>query len=214
MFKANEQLQLFFKRSFDVAISLVGLILLAIPFAVVAVAIKLDSKGSIFFRQERVGQHGRRFRVWKFRTMIEGAESTGTGIRTSAEDPRITRVGRRLRRLGLDELPQLLNVVRGEMSLVGPRPTVPSQVAAYTERERQRLAVKPGITGLTIIKGRNSLSWPERIEVDLEYVENWAFSLDMKILLLTPWYVLIRRSGVYCPTDNEKQGGASTRRPS
>lgn len=196
--------ELAIKRTLDFVTSFVMLVFLSGPLVIVALVIKLDDQGGVFFRQVRVGRGGRLFRIWKFRTMIEGAESTGTGIRTSPDDPRITRVGRWLRDLGLDELPQLFNVLRGEMSLVGPRPTVLSQVAAYTERERQRLAVKPGVTGLTIIKGRNLLSWPERIEVDLEYIENGSIWLDVKILLLTPWHVLIKRIGVYRPTNKEK----------
>lgn len=200
------KIQLILKRLVDVLLSLIGLVLLAIPFAAIAVAIKLDSKGPVFFRQERVGKDGKKFKIFKFRTMIVGAESIGTGIRTSPDDLRITFIGRCLRLLGLDELPQLLNVLKCEMSLVGPRPTVPEQVAAYGDFERQRLLMKPGITGLPIIRGRNRLSWPQRIKLDVEYVLHWSLWLDVRILLLTPWQVLVKTSGVYRPEEGEKDG--------
>jgi lipopolysaccharide/colanic/teichoic acid biosynthesis glycosyltransferase len=191
------------KRGIDVAVSLVMLLLLVIPVAIIAVAIKLDSKGPVFFRQIRVGKGGKEFGILKFRTMVEGAEAMGTGIKTSRTDFRITRVGRWLRLFGLDELPQILNVLKGQMSLVGPRPTIPAQIEAYTPYQRQRLLMKPGITGLTILRGRNSLSWPERIQVDIEYIRRWSLWLDFRILLGTPWAVLISRRGVYRPMNNE-----------
>ncbi|MCR4404981.1 MAG: sugar transferase [Candidatus Acetothermia bacterium] len=191
--------RLFLKRALDFAASLIGLILLAVPFALIALAIKLDSKGPVFFRQERVGRQGRIFRPWKFRTMVEGAVEQGLGYNVAEDDPRITRVGRFLREWGLDELPQLINVLRGEMSLVGPRPTLKYQVERYNEFQRRRLSVKPGITGWALIHGRNLLSWEERIKYDVWYAEHWSLPLDLWILLKTVWVVLIKREGVYGP---------------
>jgi lipopolysaccharide/colanic/teichoic acid biosynthesis glycosyltransferase len=185
------------KRSLDVLISLIGLILLAVPFALVALAIKLDSKGPVFFRQERVGKGGSAFRVWKFRTMIEGAIDQGLGVTVAHNDPRFTRVGRFLRGWGLDELPQLLNVLKKEMSLVGPRPTLPYQAACYDEVQRRRLEISPGITSLAVVSGRNELPWPERMKLDVQYVEHRSLRLDLWILLKTVWVVLVTREGLY-----------------
>ncbi len=197
--RRGETVQRALKRVLDVGVSALGLVVLAVPFALIALAIKLDDGGPVFFRQERVGLHGSRFRVWKFRTMVVGAEKQGLGVTVAQDDPRITRVGRFLRDFGLDELPQLINVLVGEMSLVGPRPTLPYQVEHYNERQRRRLTVKPGITSLAVVSGRNALSWRERIELDLQYIENWSLWLDLKILLKTPWVVLVKREGLYGP---------------
>ncbi|MCK4393480.1 sugar transferase [Candidatus Bipolaricaulota bacterium] len=178
------------KRAIDIVLSLVGLIILAGPFAVIALAIKLDSKGPVFFRQERVGKEGLLFRSWKLRTMVVQAEEHALGAFTPKGDPRITRMGAFVRRFGLDELPQLINVLAGEMSLVGPRPTLPYQVAKYDTIQRKRLMVKPGITGWALINGRNVLTWPEKIELDIWYVEHWSLKLDLHILLKTPFVIL------------------------
>ena len=160
---------------------------LASPFlAASALAIKLEDRGPVLYRQERVGQDGRPFELLKLRTMVEGAETQGAGWSVNKGDPRITRAGRVLRRLSLDELPQLWNVVRGEMSLIGPRPTLAYQVERYTERQRRRLEVKPGITGWAQIHGRAALPWEERIELDVWYVEHRSPRVDLKILLRTP----------------------------
>jgi len=185
------------KRGLDVSISLVGLILLAVPFALIALAIRLDSPGSVFFRQERVGKGGGTFRVWKFRTMIAGAVDQGLGVTVAHDDPRFTRVGRTLRSWGLDELPQFLNVLKGEMSLVGPRPTLPYQAACYDDVQLRRLEVAPGITSLAVVSGRNALPWPERIKLDVRYVECRTLRLDLWILLKTVWVVLVTRKGLY-----------------
>jgi lipopolysaccharide/colanic/teichoic acid biosynthesis glycosyltransferase len=154
--------------------------------AAAAIAIKLHDRGPVLYRQRRVGQHGREFELLKLRTMVVGAEAQGAGWAVNRGDPRITRVGRVLRRLSLDELPQLWNVVRGEMSLVGPRPTLAYQVERYTPRQRRRLDVKPGITGWAQVHGRAALPWDERIELDVWYVENRSPWLDLKILAKTP----------------------------
>jgi lipopolysaccharide/colanic/teichoic acid biosynthesis glycosyltransferase len=156
------------------------------PFlAAAALAIRLESPGPVFYRQRRVGRHGRPFEMWKLRTMVPGAESMGAGIYVLEGDPRITRVGRRLRRFSLDELPNLVNVLKGDMAMVGPRPTVQEQVDRYTERQRRRLEVKPGITGWAQVNGRTSLPWPERIELDVWYVEHRSVRLDLRILART-----------------------------
>ena len=152
-----------------------------------AVAIKLEDRGPVLYRQTRVGQDGRDFELLKLRTMVVGAETQGAGYAVNVGDSRITRVGAFLRRTSIDELPQLLNVVRGEMSLIGPRPTLRYQVERYDERQRRRLEVRPGITGWAQIHGRAELSWPERIELDVWYVEHRSPLVDLKILLRTPF---------------------------
>jgi len=154
--------------------------------ALAALAVKLGDGGPILYRQVRVGEGGVDFELLKLRTMVVGAETMGAGYAVDEGDPRITRAGRLLRRLSLDELPQLWNVVRGDMSLIGPRPTLRYQVDRYDERQRRRLDVKPGITGWAQVHGRASLPWAERIELDVWYVEHRSALVDLKILLLTP----------------------------
>ena len=173
-------------RALDVAGASVALTLASPVLAVAALAIKLEDRGPVLYRQRRVGKDGSEFELLKLRTMVPGAEKHGAGFAVNRGDPRITRVGRLLRRLSLDELPQLWNVVRGEMSLIGPRPTLQYQVDQYTPRQRRRLEVKPGITGWAQIHGRASLPWEERIELDVWYVENRSPRVDAKILLRTP----------------------------
>jgi lipopolysaccharide/colanic/teichoic acid biosynthesis glycosyltransferase len=155
-----------------------------------ALAIKLDDGGPVLYRQRRVGLDGREFELLKLRTMEVGAEQRGSGWAVNEGDPRITRAGRVLRRLSLDELPQLWNVLRGDMSLIGPRPTLAYQVERYTPRQRRRLEVKPGITGWAQIHGRAQLPWDERIELDVWYVEHRSPWLDLKILARTPLALL------------------------
>ncbi len=185
------------KRLTDLAISIPAVALLALPFAAIALAIKLDSRGPVFFRQERVGRGGRPFRVWKLRTMVVDAVSKGLGVTVAEGDERITRVGRVLRATGVDELPQLLNVLTGEMSLVGPRPTLAYQVERYDAFQKRRLEARPGITSLAVVSGRNALSWKERIELDVWYIDHWSFGLDLRIFFRTLWCVLITRKGLY-----------------
>ena len=163
------------KRALDVAGASVGLLVSAPFLAAAAAAVKLDDGGPVLYRQRRVGKDGREFDLLKIRTMVVGAERLGSGYAVDEGDPRITRAGRVLRRLSLDELPQLWNVVRGDMSLVGPRPTLAYQVERYTERQRRRLEVRPGITGWAQIHGRAALPWDERIELDVWYVEHRSF---------------------------------------
>ncbi len=186
-----------FKRFLDLIGAVVGLALLTIPFLVIAIAIKLDSRGPVFFRQERVGRGERLFRPFKFRTMVPDATTMGLGNTVAQDDTRITRIGRILRNTGFDELPQMINVFKGEMSLVGPRPTWPHQVEQYNSVQRRRLLAKPGITGLVVVRGRNSLTWEERIKMDNWYIDHWSPWLDLKILAMTPWKVLVTKEGLY-----------------
>ena len=173
-------------RALDVAGSALGLAVSSPFLAAAAVAIKLDDGGPVLYRQRRVGHQGEEFDLLKLRTMIVGAEKQGAGWAVNRGDPRITRAGRLLRRLSLDELPQFWNVLRGDMSLIGPRPTLSYQVEQYTPRQRRRLEVKPGLTGWAQIHGRAALPWDERIELDVWYVENRSPWLDLKILARTP----------------------------
>ena len=173
-------------RALDVAGSALGLAVSSPFLAVAAIAIKLDDGGPVLYRQRRVGWNGEEFDLLKLRTMVVGAEKLGAGWAVNRGDPRITRVGRALRRLSLDELPQFWNVLRGDMSLIGPRPTLAYQVEQYTERQRRRLEVRPGLTGWAQIHGRAKLPWDERIELDVWYVEHRSPFVDLKILLRTP----------------------------
>jgi lipopolysaccharide/colanic/teichoic acid biosynthesis glycosyltransferase len=173
------------RRLFDIAVGAIGSALTAPVVAVLAIAIRLESPGSPIYRQHRVGKDGRRFEIYKLRTMVSGAEFIGAGLAINAGDDRITKVGGFARRYSLDELPNLWNVLRGDMSVIGPRPTLQSQVDAYTDRERGRLKVKPGITGWAQVNGRTSLPWSERIELDLWYVEHRSLTVDLEILART-----------------------------
>lgn len=188
--------QLTVKRLLDVMAAAIGLILLLPAFALIAIAIKCDSPGPVFFIQERVGRLGKMFRMVKFRTMVNGAERMGSGLYVALNDLRITRVGRFLRRFSLDELPQLLHVLTGEMSLVGPRPAVPGQIPYNLFRDSHRLTVRPGLTGLSQVSGRNLISWPERLEKDASYVRNFSLWLDVQILFRTP-RVWLSGEGLY-----------------
>jgi undecaprenyl phosphate N,N'-diacetylbacillosamine 1-phosphate transferase len=186
------------KQIFDIFFSIAGIIILSPLFIIITILIKLDDRGPIFFRQERAGKNCWLFKVYKFRTMVMGAEKKGAGVFVLKDDPRITRVGKILRHTSLDELPQLFNILKGEMSVVGPRPALPYQIDNYTDRQKQRLKVKPGITGWSQVKGRSSLTWPERIEQDLWYIDNWSLWLDIKIILITV-KVVFERENLYKP---------------
>jgi undecaprenyl phosphate N,N'-diacetylbacillosamine 1-phosphate transferase len=190
------------KRVLDIVVSVAGLIIFFPLLLLAAILIKLDSKGPVFFIQDRVGKDGKLFRAYKFRTMTQGAADQGAGLLIEGQDdPRITNVGKFLRRWSLDELPQLVNILKGEMSVVGPRPTLLYQVQQYDEFQRRRLEVRPGVTGWAQIHGRNVLSWPERIEYDVWYVDSWSLRLDIEIILRT-FPVLFKREGLYA--DKEK----------
>lgn len=186
------------KRVIDVALAGLALLLLLPLCALFALAIKSSSPGPVLYRQERAGRHGRPFQMLKFRTMVVGAQASGLGLRVAYDDPRLTPVGRLLRRFALDELPQLINVLRGEMSLVGPRPAVPSQVARYTPLQRRRLEVLPGLTGWAQVNGRNRIPWERRIELDLWYVDHWSLWLDLVIVARTvPEVLFATREKLY-----------------
>lgn len=191
------------KRIIDFLFSLIILLILLPLFLVVAILIKLDSKGPVIFKQSRLGKNGNVFKVWKFRTMIDNAEKMGTGLTTAQNDPRITRVGKILRKTSIDELPQLINVLKGDMSFIGPRPAPVHHLKQYNENERQRLKVLPGITGWAQVNGRNILTWPERIEKDIWYVNNISFLLDLKIAFKTIKVVLLSE-GVYSGRNDAK----------
>lgn len=192
----------FIKEIFDKVVSFFALIILLPLFLFVAILIKLDSKGPVFFLQERVGKDGKIFRVFKFRTMTTDAPEKTKGKYIDKDNPYVTRVGKILRRTGIDELPQLINVLKGEMSLVGPRPTLPYQVAKYNDFQKKRLLMKPGITSWALIHGRNKLTWDERIKYDVWYVENWSFWLDLKILFKTVW-VVATGEGLYANRETD-----------
>jgi lipopolysaccharide/colanic/teichoic acid biosynthesis glycosyltransferase len=181
-------------RAADVAIAMVVLFLSAPLLALAAIAIKLTSRGPVFYIQRRVGQGGGVFEMLKLRTMRQGADPVGVGTAVTGKDPRVTRVGRMLRRFALDELPNLFNVLTGEMAIVGPRATLAAQVELYTPRQRRRLELKPGITGWAQVHGRAGIPWERRIELDVHYVENRSLGLDLRILARTPW-VLLRGTG-------------------
>jgi lipopolysaccharide/colanic/teichoic acid biosynthesis glycosyltransferase len=184
------------RRAVDVLVSAALLVLGAPLLALAALAIRLESAGHPIYRQRRAGLGGRPFDVLKLRTMVDGAEHIGAGLAVNENDSRITRVGAFLRRTSIDELPNLLNVLRGDMSLIGPRPTLPAQVAQYTPRQRERLQIKPGMTGWAQVNGRAALPWSERIELDLYYIEHRSLVLDVRILWRTLTMVL-GGSGLY-----------------
>ncbi len=188
-------------RLFDLVLITFSLVILLPLFILVAIAIKTTSPGPVFFRQIRLGLNGRPFRIFKFRTMTDGSEHAGMGMLTAHDDDRITPVGKVLRDWSIDELPQVLNVIKGEMSLVGPRPAIVEYLEQYDASQARRLLVPPGLTGWAQVNGRNSLTWPERIERDVWYVDRRSLLLNARIVAKTiP--VLFKREGVYGPPQN------------
>ncbi len=185
------------RRLIDVVVSSAALAVVGLPLLIVMALIRRESPGSPIYRQRRVGLEGREFDVLKLRTMVSGAEHMGAGIFLDQNDARITPLGKHLREWSVDELPQLVNILKGDMSLIGPRPTIPSQVAAYTEHQRGRLAVKPGITGWAQVNGRAAIPWDERIELDLWYIANRSLWLDLRILWRSVAVVLGREDNQY-----------------
>jgi lipopolysaccharide/colanic/teichoic acid biosynthesis glycosyltransferase len=183
-------------RVLDIVLAGVSLVLAAPLLLIAAVAIKLDSRGPVIYRQRRVGKEGQQFEVYKLRTMRLGAVPVVVGTPVLEDDPRVTRVGGLLRRFSLDELPNLVNVLRGELAIVGPRPTLAAQVELYTERQRRRLEVKPGITGWAQVNGRAGIPWEERIELDVWYVDHRSLALDLRILARTA-RLLLTGHGLY-----------------
>jgi len=177
-------------RFCDVAIAALALVVLSPILLVAAIAIKLGSRGPVFYRQLRVGLDGEEFEMLKLRTMIEGSDPVGVGTVVTRDDPRVTAAGHVLRRTSLDEIPNLLNVLRGEMAVVGPRPTIPAQVRDYTPRQHRRHEVRPGITGWAQVQGRAGIPWEKRIEFDVYYVDHRSAALDARILFKTLWLLV------------------------
>jgi len=195
------------KRAFDVVASLAAIVVLSPLFPAIAAVTVLSSGFPILFVQERVGRGGRMFRIIKFRTMIVGSEKRTQGQWITNANPYVTPWGRLLRKTSLDELPELLNVFRGDMSLVGPRPTLAEQVARYDEFQRRRLEAMPGVTGWAQVNGRNRISWTERIKLDVWYIDHWSFGLDMRILLMTVWQALRQQDVDDVPPPDSIVGG-------
>lgn len=192
----------FVKPVLDWIIAFIALVVLAIPMVIIAVVVKLESKGPVLFRQERIGYNGKVFHILKFRSMQVNAEKTGSGVYSEKGDPRVTRVGRILRATSLDELPQFLNILRGEMSFVGPRPPLtyhPWPYDEYTDQQRKMFSVRPGITGWAQVNGRKGVEWNKRIELNVWYVEHTSLFLDIRILFMTVFKVLSN-------ADNHNQG--------
>ena len=199
----------FFKRIIDIFISLVGLIILSIPMLIIAIAIKCDSKGPVIFKQERVGKKGKVFKIYKFRSMCVGAEQTGSGVYSGKGDARVTKVGKILRATSLDELPQFFNLLKGDMSLVGPRPPLtyhPWTWDKYTEEQKRMFEVRPGITGWAQVNGRKDVEWNKRIKLNVWYVDHVSLWLDIKILFKTV-------AKVFSNADNENKGATVVSAP-
>ncbi|MBO7149884.1 MAG: sugar transferase [Clostridia bacterium] len=183
----------FFKRLFDIIFSFLGIILTSIPMLIIAIIIKIDSKGPVFFKQERIGKNGKIFKILKFRSMCVGAEKTGSGVYSGKGDKRVTRVGKILRATSLDEIPQFFSVLKGDMSFIGPRPPLtyhPWTLDKYTEEQKRMFEVRPGITGWAQVNGRKDVEWNKRIELNVWYVDHLSIWLDIKILLKTILKVL------------------------
>ena len=199
----------FFKRFFDILIALLGLIIAAIPMLFIAIAIKLNSKGPVIFKQERVGKKGKVFKIYKFRSMCVGAEQTGTGVYSGKGDARVTKVGKILRATSLDELPQFFNLLKGDMSLVGPRPPLtyhPWTWDKYTDEQKRMFEVRPGITGWAQVNGRKDVEWNKRIRLNVWYVDHVSLWLDIKILFMTVFKV-------FSNADNENKGATVVSAP-
>ena len=189
----------YIKRAVDIIFSGILLILGAIPMILVALLVKLDSKGPALFKQERLGVNGKVFKIYKFRSMIVDAEHQGSGVYSGKGDSRVTRMGRILRATSIDELPQLLNILKGEMSFIGPRPALtyhPWPYEEYTTQQKKMFAVRPGITGWAQVNGRKEVEWPRRIELNVWYVEHMSFGLDMKIFFRTIFKVITNADNV------------------
>lgn len=191
---------MYFKRLFDLLMSIVLIIIISPLLILISLLIKLTSQGSIIFKQKRVGKDEKEFVIYKFRTMVKDAENKGSGYRVLKNDNRITKIGKILRKTSLDELPQLFNVLKGDMSLVGPRPTLKFIAEEYDEYQKNRFNMKPGITGLAQINGRQKLNWEEKIKYDLEYIKNYSFYLDIKILFKT-FFVLLKSEDIHKEKD-------------
>lgn len=195
------------KRILDFFFSVLLLIILSVIMLPIAILIKLDSRGPIIFKQYRLGRNGEAFEMYKFRSMVVNAEKIGSGMYSFEGDPRVTRVGKWLRKTSLDELPQLINILKGEMSFIGPRPVLPHHPWSYEEYSRMqkmRFKVLPGLTGLAQVNGRKQLSWKDRIKLDVAYVKHMSFLLDIKILIKTFYVVLLNKNNVNTIVTNER----------
>lgn len=195
------------KRILDIIFSFLLLITLSVIMLPIAVLIKIDSRGPVIFKQYRLGKYGKAFEIYKFRSMIVNAEKIGSGMYSFEGDPRVTRVGKWLRKTSLDELPQLINILKGEMSFIGPRPVLPHHpwpYEEYTKMKKRRFEVLPGLTGLAQVNGRKQLSWDERIKLDVAYVKHISFLLDLKILLKTFYVVLLNKNNVNTIVTNKR----------
>ena len=193
------KLYLHIKRILDIIFSFIGIIILLPIFLLVAIAIKIDSKGPVIFKQKRLGKDGKEFNIYKFRSMVVGAEKIGTGVYSKKGDSRVTKVGNFIRMTSIDELPQLVNILKGEMSFIGPRPVLtyhPWKFEEYTKEQAKRFDVRPGITGWAQIHGRKDVEWHKRIELDIYYVEHISFLLDVKIFLKTIYNVILMKDNV------------------
>lgn len=196
------------KRAMDVFFSAILLMLGAIPLLIVALVVKLESKGPALFKQERLGMNGKVFRIYKFRSMVVGAEKQGSGVYSGKNDARVTKVGKIIRATSIDELPQLINILKGEMSFIGPRPALtyhPWPFEEYTDEQKKMFAVRPGVTGWAQVNGRKEVEWPRRIEMNVWYVENVSFLLDLKIFFKTIFKVFTNADNVNS-TETAKRG--------
>ena len=196
------------KRAMDVFFSAILLILGAVPLLIVALIVKLESKGPALFKQERLGMNGKVFRIYKFRSMVVGAEKQGSGVYSGKNDARVTEVGKIIRATSIDELPQLINILKGEMSFIGPRPALtyhPWPFEEYTDEQKKMFAVRPGVTGWAQVNGRKEVEWPRRIEMNVWYVENMSFLLDLKIFFKTIFKVFTNADNVNS-TETAKRG--------
>lgn len=189
----------YIKRTLDIFLSLIGLIILLPVFLIVSILIKLESKGPIIFKQKRIGRNGKVFNIYKFRSMIVGAEKIGTGVYSKKDDNRVTKIGKVIRMTSIDELPQLINILKGEMSIIGPRPVLtyhPWKYEEYTKEQLKRFEVRPGVTGWAQINGRKDVEWNRRIKLDVEYVNSITFKLDLKIFFKTIYKVILIKDNV------------------
>ena len=187
------------KRIIDIIFSVLGLIILIPVFLIISIAIKIESKGPVIFKQKRIGKDGKVFEIYKFRSMVVGAEQMGTGVYSKKGDARVTKVGKFIRATSIDELPQLLNILKGEMSFIGPRPVLtyhPWKYEEYTEEQKKRFLVRPGVTGWAQIHGRKQVEWDRRIKLDIEYVEKISFIMDLKIFFITIYKVIFMKDNV------------------
>lgn len=196
----------YIKCVIDFILAVIGLVILSPLFLIIAILIKLDSKGPVFFLQDRLGKDGKVFKIYKFRTMVDGAINMGAGLRTDVGDSRITKVGNILRKTSLDEIPQLINIIKGEMSFIGPRPPVPYHPYEYDEysaEQKKRFSIRPGISGYAQVELRNSGTWDERIELDLKYVKKMSFSFDLYIFFKTI-YTVFKKENIYLSDEAKK----------